>query len=194
MAEQKNFRLHVGGLGPSVASQDLEARLATFGTVIKVDGVGKLDANGSPLRYAFVDILSTDAQIRRCMNLLSGTTYKGSTLKISPARPDYAARVERERANLPINTFVDPDEEANRVREEKAARKLERRLAKLHARKRGIDGYESSNMELMTVKKIQKSARRQWLEERSRDLTSDIPNCYPPSSSTPCSRDRSISG
>ncbi|KNZ55035.1 hypothetical protein VP01_2786g1 [Puccinia sorghi] len=154
MAEQQNFRLHIGGLGPSVSSQDLEARLATFGTVLKVDGVGKLDANGSPLRYAFVDILSTDSQIRKCMNLLSGTTYKGSTLKISPARPDYTARVERERANLPINTFVNPDEEANPVREEKAARKLERKLAKLHARKRGIEGYENSNMELMTVKKF----------------------------------------
>jgi hypothetical protein len=88
------------------------------------------------------------------MNLLSGTTYKGGTLRIAPARPDYLARVEREKANLPINTFVDPDEEAIRVREEKAAQKLERKLAKLRARKRGIEGYESSNMELMTVKKF----------------------------------------
>jgi hypothetical protein len=88
------------------------------------------------------------------MNLLSGTTYKGSTLRIAPARPDYVARAERERANLPITTFVDPDEEAIRIREEKAARKLERKLSKFRARKRGIEGYESSNMELMTVKKF----------------------------------------
>jgi RNA recognition motif-containing protein len=89
--EQQQFRLHVGGLGPSVAPQDLERRFASFGTVVKVDGVGKLDANGtlrfqsthtilllsyeihldnvsgSPLRYAFVDILSTDSEMKRCM-------------------------------------------------------------------------------------------------------------------------------
>jgi len=81
-------------------------------------------------------------------------TYKVRTLKISPARPDYTARVERERANLPLKTLVDPDEEANRVREEKAARKLEQKLAKFHARKRRIEGYKSSNMEPMTVKKF----------------------------------------
>ncbi|POW05431.1 hypothetical protein PSHT_10762 [Puccinia striiformis] len=154
MAEQESFRLHVGGLGPSVVSEDLQRRFAAFGTVVKVDGVGKLDANGFPLKYAFVDIISTATQIKRCMNLLSGTTYKGSTLRIAPARPDYAARIEREKANLPINTCVDPDEEAIQISEEKAAQKLERKLAKIRARKRGIEGYESSNMELMTVKKF----------------------------------------
>ncbi|KAI9609567.1 hypothetical protein H4Q26_007527 [Puccinia striiformis f. sp. tritici PST-130] len=142
------------GLGPSVVSEDLQRRFAAFGTVVKVDGVGKLDANGFPLKYAFVDIISTATQIKRCMNLLSGTTYKGSTLRIAPARPDYAARIEREKANLPINTYVDPDEEAIQISEEKAAQKLERKLAKIRARKRGIEGYESSNMELMTVKKF----------------------------------------
>ncbi|EHS64591.1 hypothetical protein PGTUg99_005699 [Puccinia graminis f. sp. tritici] len=172
MTDQQNFRLHIGGLGPSVTSSDLEKRFAAFGTVVKVDGVGKLDANGSPLKYAFVDILSTDPQIKRCMNLLSGTTYKGGTLRIAPARPDYVARVEREKANLPINTFVDPDEEAIRVREEKAAQKLERKLAKLRARKRGIEGYESSNMELMTVKKFKS---RQGVNGWKKDPETSLP-------------------
>ncbi|PLW48350.1 hypothetical protein PCASD_02912 [Puccinia coronata f. sp. avenae] len=170
--EQQQFRLHVGGLGPSVAPQDLERRFASFGTVVKVDGVGKLDANGSPLRYAFVDILSTDSEMKRCMNLLSGTTYKGSTLRIAPARPDYVARAERERANLPITTFVDPDEEAIRIREEKAARKLERKLSKFRARKRGIEGYESSNMELMTVKKFKS---RQGVNGWKKDPETSLP-------------------
>jgi hypothetical protein len=48
MADQQTFRLHIGGLGASVTSSDLEKRFAAFGTVVKVDGVGKLDANGRP--------------------------------------------------------------------------------------------------------------------------------------------------
>ncbi|WAQ81692.1 hypothetical protein PtA15_2A3 [Puccinia triticina] len=50
MAEQQEFRLHVGGLGATVkTSQDLRNRFSPFGTVVKVDGVAKLDVNGSPL-------------------------------------------------------------------------------------------------------------------------------------------------
>ncbi|PLW11005.1 hypothetical protein PCANC_19475 [Puccinia coronata f. sp. avenae] len=151
--EQQQFRLHVGGLGPSVAPQDLERRFASFGTVVKVDGVGKLDANGSPLRYAFVDILSTDSEMKRCMNLLSGTTYKGSTLRIAPARPDYVARAERERANLPSPLSWTPTKKPSGFAKRKP---------------------------LETGKKTFQSARRQWMEERSRNVTSDIPNVTRP--------------
>ncbi|WAQ81691.1 hypothetical protein PtA15_2A2 [Puccinia triticina] len=94
------------------------------------------------------------------MNLLSATTYKKSTSRIAPARPHYVARVKRERANLPITTFVDPNKESFRVCEDKAAQQLERKLAKSRARKRGTKAYESPIMELMTCKKF-RVARRQ---------------------------------
>jgi len=59
-------------------------------------------------------------------------------------------------------------EEANRVREEKAARKLEQKLATFHARKRRIEGYKSSNMEPMTVKKFKS---RQGVNVQNRSIS-----------------------
>ncbi|MBW0489033.1 hypothetical protein O181_028748, partial [Austropuccinia psidii MF-1] len=151
---RQRFRLHLGGLSSSVTAEDIETRFSLFGTVEKVDGVGKLDENGYPLNYGFVDIISTQPQIKRCMNLLSGSIFKGNVLRIAPARPDFRARMEREKAGLPQNTFTDPDEEALRAQEEKILRKRQLKLARWRARRKGIDGYESANMELMTSKRF----------------------------------------
>lgn len=172
MEQQRQFRLHVAGLGPSITPQDIEKRLGAFGKVLKIDGVGKLDGNGIPLKYAFVDISSTTSEIIRCMNLLSGTIYKGNTLRIAPARPDYLARAEREKANLPIHSFVDRDEEELQAREKKAAQRRESKLMKSRGRRKGIDGFESSKMEVMTVKKFKS---RQGVNGWKKDPETSLP-------------------
>ncbi|OAV94048.1 hypothetical protein PTTG_27129 [Puccinia triticina 1-1 BBBD Race 1] len=164
MAERQEFCLHVGGLGATVkTSQDLRNRFSPFGTVVKVDGVAKLDVN--------------DFQVKRCRGQpFCSNVIKIFTSRIAPARPHYVARVKRERANLPITKFVDPNKESFRVREDKAAQQLERKLAKSRARKRGTKAYESPIMELMTCKKF-RVARRQWIRIDPTVYRATVKNC-----------------
>ena len=118
----KRRRLHVAGL-PAISEQEAVNRFQSFGKVVGVDGLGKLDENGEfalptkraysaefpagvPLRYAFIDIETTRSKLSQCMqcsnnaspdhtvnaisytgmNLLSGSVWKGSTLRIAEAK------------------------------------------------------------------------------------------------------------
>ena len=60
-------RLHISGLTAALSSHDLERRLAAFGTVIALDGFGKLDAVGQPRKFAYVTLETTKSQLSRCM-------------------------------------------------------------------------------------------------------------------------------
>jgi hypothetical protein len=104
-------RLHISGLTAALSSHDLERRLAAFGTVIALDGFGKLDAVGQPRKFAYVTLETTKSQLSRCMwsqpfrsiglivvllslgmNVLSGSTWKGAKLRIGEAKPDFHER------------------------------------------------------------------------------------------------------
>jgi RNA recognition motif-containing protein len=60
-------RLHVSGLTPAISSDDLSRRLASFGSVTALDGLGKRDALGQPRNFAYVTIETTKTQLSRCM-------------------------------------------------------------------------------------------------------------------------------
>ncbi|KAH9821293.1 hypothetical protein DFH28DRAFT_952112 [Melampsora americana] len=148
--DRSQYRLHIGGLAPSVSSEEIEKRFSSFGKVIAVDGIGKLDANGCVLRYGFLELETTQQQLNRCMNLLSGTTYKGHTMRIALAKPNYIERAALERAGIPIeslnaNPLEEPENEAEVI-----AAKRRRKLRK------GVDGYQGENWQLMTVKRFKK--------------------------------------
>lgn len=88
------------------------------------------------------------------MNLLSGTTYKGATLRIAPARPNYLARLALERAAEPqASTSSDPADEA----EEASRKKRLQRLRRISRRMSGIEGYEADDMQVMTKERLQKA-------------------------------------
>ncbi|KAG6810476.1 hypothetical protein H0H92_011711 [Tricholoma furcatifolium] len=97
MAENIVKRLHISGLTPGLTSEDLSRRLSGFGTVKAVDGFGLCDGVGQPRKFGYVTLETTQGQLSRCLNLLSGSTWKGAKLRIGEAKPDYAQRLAAER-------------------------------------------------------------------------------------------------
>ncbi|KAG6901679.1 hypothetical protein C0995_009234 [Termitomyces sp. Mi166 len=95
-------RLHISGLTPALTSDDILRRLSTFGTVKAVDGFGLPNGPGQPRKFGYVTLETTQGKLSRCLNLLSGSTWKGAKLRIGEAKPDFAERLaaEREAASL----------------------------------------------------------------------------------------------
>ncbi|KAF8260421.1 hypothetical protein EI94DRAFT_904102 [Lactarius quietus] len=139
MTEVVSKRLHISGLTPAISSDDLSRRLGSFGSVTAVDGLGKLDALGQPRKFAYVTLQATKPQLSRCMNALSGSTWKGAKLRIGEAKPDF-----RERIML---------ENAPKYSDDKRARKR-KRLA------RGVHGRHTKDMSLITPENVHQ--RPQW--------------------------------
>ncbi|KAK7468915.1 hypothetical protein VKT23_003412 [Stygiomarasmius scandens] len=98
MSETVTKRLHVSGLTPALTSSDISTRLSTFGTVKSLDGFGKLDGVGQPRKFGYVTLETTPQALKRCLTTLSGSTWKGARLRIGEAKPDYAERLQKERA------------------------------------------------------------------------------------------------
>ncbi|KAG8803591.1 hypothetical protein FRC16_004464 [Serendipita sp. 398] len=90
-------RLHVSGLTPAISEADLRARFSVFGNVKTVDGVGKLDGLDQPRRFAYVSLEATPDKHSKCLNILSGATWKGAKLRIGEARPDFTPRYTSKR-------------------------------------------------------------------------------------------------
>ena len=85
-------RLHVSGLTPAISPADLSQKLGSFGAVKALDGFGALDVLGRPRPFGYVTIETTRPKLARCMNLLSGVTWKGTKLRIGEAKPDFRER------------------------------------------------------------------------------------------------------
>ncbi|KAF8224863.1 hypothetical protein L208DRAFT_1444296 [Tricholoma matsutake] len=92
-------RLHVSGLTPAITVNDLNQRLSSFGTVNFLDGFGLLDGLEQPRKFGYITIETTPAKLARCLNLLSGSTWKGTKLRIGEAKPDFAERIALEKAS-----------------------------------------------------------------------------------------------
>ncbi|KAI0248754.1 hypothetical protein BJV78DRAFT_1233136 [Lactifluus subvellereus] len=133
-------RLHISGLTPAISSHHLSHRLGTFGTVAALDGLGKLDALGQPRKFAYVTLETTKTQLSKCMNVLSGSTWKGAKLRIGEAKPDF-----RERISL---------ENASQAQTEETPPRKRRRLA------RGVHGRHAQDMSLVTPENVHQ--RPQW--------------------------------
>ncbi|GBE89508.1 hypothetical protein BKA93DRAFT_799943 [Sparassis latifolia] len=93
-------RLHVSGLTPAITPADLTQRLSSFGAVKAVDGFGVLDAVGLPRKFGYVTLETTKPKLARCMNTLSGVTWKGTKLRIGEAKLDFRERILKENETL----------------------------------------------------------------------------------------------
>ncbi|CAE6467913.1 unnamed protein product [Rhizoctonia solani] len=146
-------RLHISGLTPSISATDLKQRFSTFGKVQNVDGVGKLDGVGMPRKFAYLTLETTQPKLARCMNLLSGSTWKGAKLRIGEAKPDYKARHERE---------INPPPPAPRPKLSAEARRRARLKFRLRARRlsRGAQGKQLKDMSIVTLDNVSK--RKGW--------------------------------
>ncbi|EMD39117.1 hypothetical protein CERSUDRAFT_112807 [Gelatoporia subvermispora B] len=119
-------RVHVSGLTPAITAADISQRLSSFGTVRSVDGFGALDAVGQPRKFGYITLETTKSKLAKCMNILSGATWKGAKLRLGEAKPDFRERIARE----------------NEAQDEPPTKK--RRLP------RGVHGVHSADMSLVT--------------------------------------------
>ncbi|KEP47416.1 RNA recognition motif protein [Rhizoctonia solani 123E] len=142
-------RLHISGLTPSISASDLKQRFSTFGDVKDVDGVGKLDGVGRPRKFAYLTLETTQPKLARCMNLLSGSTWKGAKLRIGEAKPDYKARHERK---------INPPPPAPRPKLSAEAHRRARLKFRLRARRllRGTQGRQLKDMSIITLETASK--------------------------------------
>ncbi|KAG0702710.1 hypothetical protein DFH29DRAFT_804512 [Suillus ampliporus] len=86
-------RLHISGLTtPAITPADLAKRLGAFGKVISLDGFGTLDALGQPRPFGYATIEGRKSDLAKCVNVLSGTVWKGAKLRIGDAKPDFRER------------------------------------------------------------------------------------------------------
>ena len=60
-------RLHISGLTPNITASDISTRFSSFGTVKALDGLGKLDGNGQPRKFAYLTLEGSKEKVTRCM-------------------------------------------------------------------------------------------------------------------------------
>lgn len=99
---------------------------------------------GFPRTFAYLSLTTTPAKLSRCLSLLSGSTWKGSHLRIAEARQVYTVRLEKEREGTK-RPLAEEDETAV-VAEDAVALKAtkKRKLA------RGVKGVQARNMAVVT--------------------------------------------
>ncbi|XP_068940529.1 nucleolar protein 8 [Petaurus breviceps papuanus] len=91
-------RLFVGGLGPSVTKDDLRAQLGRFGDVSSVELVSRMNELGIPEKtFAYVNITLSEDALQRCLRALDRSTWRGSQLRVQPARESFLHRLAQER-------------------------------------------------------------------------------------------------
>ncbi|KAF9485516.1 hypothetical protein BDN70DRAFT_927457 [Pholiota conissans] len=93
MDEPITKRLIISGLTPAITAEDISRRLTTFGTVKAADGFGLPDGLGNPRSFGYVTLDTTVGKLAKCMNLLSGSTWKGTKLRFGEAKPDFKERI-----------------------------------------------------------------------------------------------------
>ncbi|KAF8316606.1 hypothetical protein DL93DRAFT_744804 [Clavulina sp. PMI_390] len=125
--ENVSKRLIISGLTPAIDANSLSQRLASFGTVHSLQGVGMLDANGAPRKFAHLTLETTPAKLRRCMQAFSGSTWKGAKLRLGEAKPDFN---ERKRPHEGIEDNGPPSKRVKTAKEEKLEKKLKLRAKK----------------------------------------------------------------
>ncbi|RIA79796.1 hypothetical protein C1645_882505 [Glomus cerebriforme] len=87
-------RAYVGGLSKDVTEEDLKSRFNSFGFVSKVDIIRQ--STGECRGFAYVTLKTTDNNWKKCVSIFNGAKWKGMTLKVQVAKPDYKQRLKRE--------------------------------------------------------------------------------------------------
>lgn len=84
-------RLHISGLSPTLCSvQDLSNRFTPYASVLSISHWPPTnDKLGQPRNWAFVTLKGSRDKIRKCVNTLSGTVWKGSKVRIGEAKKDF---------------------------------------------------------------------------------------------------------
>ena len=88
-------RLHISGLTPNFSREALRERLESYGRVLDLIGCDDSFTNGVGQRrpYAFATIETTQPQLARCLNTLSGVDDKQCAFACSDGAGDFVREV-----------------------------------------------------------------------------------------------------
>uniref|UniRef100_A0A2K6PQ49 Nucleolar protein 8 n=1 Tax=Rhinopithecus roxellana TaxID=61622 RepID=A0A2K6PQ49_RHIRO len=95
--------LYVGGLGQEISGTDLQNQFSRFAEVSDVDIITGKDDQGNPQKiFAYINISVAEADLKKCMSVLSKTKWKGGALQIQLAKESFLHRLaqEKERRHL----------------------------------------------------------------------------------------------
>ncbi|ODN88789.1 hypothetical protein L198_06591 [Cryptococcus wingfieldii CBS 7118] len=111
--DQVTKRLHISGLKPEITAAHLRDRFSLFGSVSDVEEL-QPDALGDPRPFTYLTLQTTPAQLKRCLNTMSGSHWRGALLRIAEAKPKFDARLHA--MNNPAPEIVDKKIEQKRKR------------------------------------------------------------------------------
>ncbi|OCF44079.1 hypothetical protein I317_02032 [Kwoniella heveanensis CBS 569] len=141
-------RLHIGGLTPAITTTHIKDRFASFGKVSEVEEM-QPDALGQPRPFTFLTIETTPALLKKCLNTLSGSFWRGTQLRLAEAKPRY--------------TTLYPTPEPSRGEKAKLLEKKRKRV--LSSRAEGV-GKTAQDMRIVTPKIA--AQKKFWVEAEGR--------------------------
>ncbi|XP_070793110.1 nucleolar protein 8 [Pituophis catenifer annectens] len=91
-------RLYIGGLGHSISEDELYERFSKFGNVTETEIIIRKDEHGNPTKtFAYLNIVLSEKELKKCISVLNKTKWKGGTLQIELAKESFLHRLARER-------------------------------------------------------------------------------------------------
>ncbi|CAH1784302.1 unnamed protein product [Owenia fusiformis] len=91
-------RLFIGGLYPDITSSQLEARFKMFGDIKSVSIQSKKGETPDQNKtFAYINLKTTDGNIKKCMSSYNNTKWKGNVMKIQIAKENFLDRLKQER-------------------------------------------------------------------------------------------------
>ncbi|XVF69823.1 hypothetical protein PTKIN_Ptkin11bG0112000 [Pterospermum kingtungense] len=102
-------RIHVGGLGQTVTSDDLRKVFSAMG---RVDGLEMIRSKGRS--FAYVDILpSSSNSLSKLFSTYNGCVWKGGKLKLEKAKEHFLTRLKREWAEAEAEEPIPSSDNSN---------------------------------------------------------------------------------
>ncbi|OWF56553.1 Nucleolar protein 8 [Mizuhopecten yessoensis] len=93
-------RIFVGGLYNNITESELSERFSKFGNVDNIEIKTKKNSDGIPENtFAYLDVNTTDENLKKCFSVLNRSRWKGKELKIQHAKADFMKRLKEEREN-----------------------------------------------------------------------------------------------
>ncbi|KAG8994861.1 hypothetical protein FRB94_009638 [Tulasnella sp. JGI-2019a] len=147
------MRLIISGVASSATVADLTARFASFGTVRDMEGLGMLDGNGDPRKFAYLTLETTQPKLTKCISALNGTKWKGSKLRVGEAKPRWDEKISAVSGNLKRSL----DEKSSEDNAEPTPKKKKK---KSPDRDDVTVGKQSGDMSITTLKNVE--SRKNW--------------------------------
>lgn len=84
-------RLYIGGLETNTTSVELEQRFSSFGVLSDIQFPTRKNDH---VAFAYVSILATPPQLKKLISVYNGTKWKGRTLLIDIAKPQFSIKAD----------------------------------------------------------------------------------------------------